>query len=53
LQQAHIANRIRALLFAGIRATVLWRQLGGSQINLVWRRSYFRNLARSLADEHG
>lgn len=32
------ANRIRALLLAGIRAAVLWRQSGGGRITLLLRR---------------
>ena len=32
-------NRIRALLLAGIRAAVLWRQKGGGRLTLLFRRS--------------
>ena len=40
LSQPHIANEIRALLLAGIRSTMLWRQYGGSRLNLLlpWNR---------------
>jgi high frequency lysogenization protein len=31
-------NMIRALLLAGIRATVLWSQCGGSRIKLIFQR---------------
>jgi high frequency lysogenization protein len=31
-------NRIRALLLAGIRAAMLWRQSGGSRLALLFRR---------------
>lgn len=35
------AAKIRALLLAGIRAAVLWQQLGGSRWSLFWsRRKY-------------
>jgi len=35
------AAKIRALLLAGIRAAVLWQQLGGSRWKLFWsRRKY-------------
>ena len=35
------AAKIRALLLAGIRAAVLWQQLGGSRWTLFWsRRKY-------------
>ncbi len=32
------ANRIRALLLAGMRSAVLWRQLGGNRLRLLWTR---------------
>ena len=32
------ANKIRALLLAGLRATVLWRQLGGNRLQLIFSR---------------
>jgi high frequency lysogenization protein len=32
------ANRIRAVLLAGIRAATLWRQSGGSRLTLLFRR---------------
>lgn len=38
LQQARIGNQIRVLLFAGIRAGVLWRQLGGSRFQVIMNR---------------
>lgn len=39
LQQPRNANRIRAMLLAGIRAAILWRQSGGSRLTLLFRRS--------------
>ena len=38
LQQAHNQQKIRALLLAGVRAAVLWRQLGGKRRQLVLSR---------------
>ena len=38
LQQPDIANRVRALLLAGIRSARLWRQLGGHR----WQLLFFR-----------
>jgi len=35
LNRPEIANRIRALLLAGVRAAVLWRQSGGSRLKLL------------------
>lgn len=38
LGQASVVAEIRALLLAAVRATVLWRQLGGSQWDLLFSR---------------
>lgn len=38
LQQTRIANQVRALLLAGIRAATLWRQVGGTRWQLLFRR---------------
>lgn len=38
LQQPHIANQVRALLMAGVRAAMLWRQLGGRRWHLIFKR---------------
>lgn len=36
LSQPHITNEIRALLLAGIRSAMLWRQYGGTKFSLLW-----------------
>jgi high frequency lysogenization protein len=38
LSQGDNTSRIRALLFAGVRAAVLWRQRGGSRWSLIFHR---------------
>ena len=38
LKDTDIINKIRTLLLAGIRATVLWQQLGGSRWKLFFAR---------------
>lgn len=38
LKNAQTQNKIRAILLAGIRAAVLWRQLGGKRRNILFRR---------------
>jgi len=48
LQQTVQVNQIRALLLAAVRAAVLWRQLGGSQLRLLFRRRQYAMLARGL-----
>ncbi len=44
LGQPNTVNKIRALLLAGIRATMLWRQCGGAR----WKFLFFR---KKLQDE--
>ncbi|MGA0805808.1 MAG: high frequency lysogenization protein HflD [Pseudohongiellaceae bacterium] len=39
LQNEYLAARIRVLLFAGIRAAVLWKQRGGRRWHLLFLRS--------------
>lgn len=46
LAQPNIVNKIRALLLAGIRSTMLWRQCGGAR----WKFLFFR---KKLQDEIG
>lgn len=48
LQQAAQIDRIRALLMAAVRAAVLWRQLGGNQWSLMFRRRQYAMLTRGL-----
>lgn len=45
------ANRIRALLLAGIRAAVLWRQLGGSRLRLLLSRRRLVDCAQAMLSE--
>ena len=45
------ANKIRALLLAGLRATVLWRQLGGNRLQLLFARgNILRSAEQKLAE---
>jgi high frequency lysogenization protein len=51
--QHHLSNsdttsKIRTLLFAGIRAAVLWRQLGGSRLKLLFSRKKYVQQARQI-----
>jgi len=48
LQQQRIANQIRTLLFAGIRSAVLWRQMGGSRLNVITQRKAILGIANQL-----
>jgi len=47
------ANLIRALLLAGIRASVLWRQAGGSRWKLLFQRGAIVAEARRLLKTSG
>ena len=48
LNNSENANRIRALLLAGIRAATLWRQSGGGRLTLLLRRSPLLRETRML-----
>lgn len=48
LKTADNADRIRALLLAGLRATVLWRQCGGTQIKLLLLRKPMQRTIEKL-----
>jgi high frequency lysogenization protein len=48
LNNTAVVDRIRALLLAAVRATVLWRQLGGSQLRLFFRHRQYAMMARGL-----
>jgi len=41
LNNGDIAARIRAALLGGIRAAVLWRQLGGGRWEFIWHRGRY------------
>lgn len=45
------ANKIRAILLAGIRSAVLWAQLGGNRWQILFKRRTFIEQARHLLDE--
>jgi high frequency lysogenization protein len=48
LNQAWVAQRIRAALLAGIRSAVLWHQCGGRKLNLLFKRRAFLNATDGL-----
>lgn len=49
LQNTENANKVRALLLAGIRAAVLWHQSGGSRWQLLFQRRKLLETARALS----
>ncbi len=48
LQQQSTQNKVRATLLAGVRAAVLWRQLGGKRRQILFNRSKIVTCARNL-----
>jgi high frequency lysogenization protein len=48
LSNPTVANQIRALLLAGIRSAVLWRQRGGTRWKLVFERNKLVSTANEL-----
>ncbi len=53
LNRPEIANRIRALLLAGVRAGVLWHQCGGSRVQLLLQARKTVTRAKELLLEIG
>lgn len=51
LQQPDVANRIRALLLAGIRSARLWRQLGGHRWQLLFSRGKLLEATRTILND--
>lgn len=49
LQKPECADRVRALLLAGVRSAFLWRQLGGRRWKLLLQRRRLGLIARDLA----
>lgn len=48
LKQNINQHKIRALLLAGVRSAVLWRQLGGKRRNILFARSKIVDCAQTL-----
>lgn len=51
LQQTRIASQIRALLFAGIRSSMLWRQVGGKRWQVIFSRKRLAREADAMLKE--
>lgn len=50
LGQSANANRVRALLLAAMRSAVLWRQNGGTRLQLLFRRRQIAAAAQRLGE---
>jgi high frequency lysogenization protein len=44
-------NKVRALLLSGIRAAILWQQVGGRLYQLLLFRARFKNTAQALLNQ--
>lgn len=51
LQQTSVANRVRCLLFAAIRAAILWQQLGGRRWHFFVFRGHILKHLETLRQE--
>lgn len=51
LKQSNNQHKIRSLLLAGIRSTVLWRQVGGKRRNILFARSKILACAQQLLNQ--
>ncbi|WP_028292806.1 high frequency lysogenization protein HflD [Oceanobacter kriegii] len=51
LQNDATANKVRALLLAGIRAAILWRQVGGRRWQLLLGRKHYLNALGTLLEK--
>lgn len=55
-EQAYLSNndnadKIRALLLAGIRSSLLWQQTGGSRLQLLFSRKKYLSTAKALSEK--
>lgn len=48
LQSAQVQAKVRATLLAGIRAAVLWHQVGGGRLQLMFSRSRLSTQAKNI-----
>lgn len=48
LKNANQADKIRVLLLAGVRAAILWRQVGGRRWHLLFSRKSYCKIAQGL-----
>lgn len=51
LQQGRVANQVRVLLLAAIRAAILWRQVGGRRWHLLFYRKTLIATAEALLEQ--
>lgn len=52
LTNTQISDKIRALLFAGFRSALLWRQLGGTKWQLIFKRADIERVSQQLLEHN-
>lgn len=52
LQRSTVQHKVRALLLAGVRGTVLWRQVGGKRRHLIFSRKELVEQAKIILARH-
>lgn len=53
LHNEHVMTKIRVLFLAGVRSVILWRQLGGKQLQFLFQRQRMYRMAVHLLGEAG
>lgn len=53
LQNSQVQSKVRATLLAGIRAAVLWQQVGGGRLQLMFSRQRLLREAKTLLSRQG
>jgi high frequency lysogenization protein len=51
LKEVPISDKVRVMLFAGIRASMLWHQLGGSKWQIIFGRAEIEKISSQLLEE--
>jgi Uncharacterized protein involved in purine metabolism len=51
LKNSEVTKQIRAALLAGIRSAILWKQVGGSHFQLLFKRKAYIQEAEQLLKE--
>ena len=53
LQNSQVQSKVRATLLAGIRAAVLWQQVGGGRLQLMFSRQRLLREAKTILSRLG
>ena len=53
LQNSQVQSKVRAALLAGIRSAVLWQQVGGGRLQLMFSRQRLLSEAKTILSRLG